>query len=906
MKLLAVSGFRSFISWILAVLTFLCNLLFAGGVNTVKRYNAEKADYTLTVDASEPVRDISDMLYGIFFEDINFAADGGLYAEKVVNRSFEFTGLAKDGPLYGWRTVGDASAEVQVDDRANALNENNTSYLLLKNESGQKAGVENVGFLDGIAVKKGETYNFSVYAKALDGYAGGLTVRIVTPKRVTAEATVGALTDRWQKYELTLTPRDTANENVTIQVLTDNGAVALDMVSLFPKDTYKGEENGLRRDIAELLEGLTPKFLRFPGGCVIEGYNRETAYSWKDSVGVGRDGQPLAFNGKYGDVAARKQGINIWTDINATADPWPCFMTYGLGFYEYFRLAEDIGAVGVPVLNCGLYCQARGGQSVPMDSELFASYIQDMLDLVEFCRGDASTTWGKVRADLGHAEPFTLKYICIGNENEGPDYFERYSAFLQAFNKAKADDPELYEGLELIYSSGMDDGTSGANYLSSYEYAKEQLKDSTAASDFAGATDHHYYNDPEWFFENADYYDEANYKRDVASMTDTPYGGALSVFLGEYASWSNNLYSALSEAAYMTGLERNGDIVRMATYAPLLGNETARHWAPDLIWFDNQSVTASINYYMQKLFANNAGTKLLSSELTGAAVKDIAGKVGVGTWNTVAEFDNVQVVDNKTGETLGSDDFSGTSKAFKKNWTKGFDGDFSLVDGKLRQSSPETGWSKEGYGTVLFYGDQTWTNYTYTVDAVKLDGAEGFIIPFGVGDTDTYYMWNIGGWDNTVSTLQRLNDGVKSGQIVGTTKPFTAETGKTYALKVEVDGTHIRCYIDGELYIDYESATPADAEAYQVVSTDKNGNIIIKLVNATGEKRTFAVAVDGAENLSKTATVSQVKGDSLTNDNVLGEKEDCTLKTFNVPGIKDRFNFTAPPYSATVLRLTTK
>lgn len=904
MKLLMVTEFKQIISILMSFLMFLLNI-FGMNVkipNTVKDYNERTADYSLDIDAANEIHDISDLLMGIFFEDINFAADGGLYAEKIVNRSFEFTELAAGDQLYGWKTVGNAKPEVRVNDTLNCLNENNTNYLVLSNGGNEQAGIENVGFLDGIAVEKGEKYNFSLYAKALNGYTGPVTVRINTPKKVAAEAKIDSLTDSWQKYTLSFKSSVTANSGVTLQVLIGNGSAAFDMISLFPNDTYKGRENGLRKDIATLLEELEPKFLRFPGGCVTEGYNKETAYSWKDSVGVGRDGQPLEFEGKYGDVAARKQGINIWTDINAKEDPWPSFMSYGLGFYEYFLFAEDIGAVGVPVLNCGLYCQARGGAAVDIDSDLFKSYVRDMLDLVEFCRGDTSTTWGKVRASLGHEEPFELKYICIGNENEGDDYFVRYSAFLKAFNEAKAANPELYKDLELIYSSGMDDGTSGANYLASYEYAKQQLGDSDNAADFAGATDHHYYNDPEWFLENTDYYDEDNYRRDVDSMTDTPYGGAINVFLGEYASWSNNLYSALSEAAYMTGLERNGDIVRMATYAPLLGNETARHWAPDLIWFSNNTCTASISYYTQKLFSTNTGSKLLASNLEGAKLGDLSGRVGVGTWNTSAVFDNVKIVDNASGKVIENDDFSENQKKFNKNWDLVSDGEWVVSDGKLYQKSTEMEYSQ--VGSVAYFGDKDLSNYTFTVDAAKLDGTEGFIIPFAVQDKNTNYFWNIGGWDNTVSCLQRMNGGVKSGQLADTAKPFTVETGRTYSLKVEINSTHIRCYIDGELYVDYESTTPADSEAYQVVSTDESGDIIVKLVNVTGSARTFAVNIEGAESIGKTAKVYQVSGDRLTNDNILGEKEDCTMKEFPVYGVSNSFNYVVPQYSATVIRLS--
>ena len=247
----------------------------------------------------------------------------------------------------------------------------------------------------------------------------------------------------------------------------EDGSIAIDMVSLFPQNTYKNRKNGLRADLATMLEELKPSFLRFPGGCVIEGYDYETMYNWKDSIGVGRDGEPLLFNGTYGDVAARKQGINIWTNISLTEDAYPSYMTYGLGFYEYFLLAEDIGAIGVPVVNCGMYYQARRGAAVPIGTEEFQGFIQDALDLVEFCRGGADTKWGTVRIAMGHEAPFELKYIGIGNENWTNNFYKRYEQFVKAFEEAAKENPALYEGIELIYSSGTDDATSSAeNYIS--------------------------------------------------------------------------------------------------------------------------------------------------------------------------------------------------------------------------------------------------------------------------------------------------------------------------------------------------------------------------------------------------------------------------------------------------------
>jgi alpha-L-arabinofuranosidase len=585
-------------------------------------------------------------------------------------------------------------------------------------------------------------------------------------------------------------------------------------------------------------------------------------------------------------------------------------MSYGLGFYEYFLLAEDIGAIGVPVLNSGLYCQ-NIGNSVPIFDNSgeytaeFQKYLDDMLDLVEFCRGDETTTWGKVRIEMGHEEPFALKYICIGNENWHEVYFERYSEFLKVFNKAKTENPELYDGIELIYSSGPDDADSGNHlYLPSYEYAKAELDkiSSTDASDFAGATDHHYYNTPSWFLQHCDYYDEENYSRTAENMTSSPNCGGLKVFLGEYAAQSNTLKAALAEAAYMTGLERNGDMVVMAAYAPLFGNTTATHWAPDLIWFNNHSVTPSVNYYIQQLFAKNTGTESVEYSLIGAENKntDLKGAVGVGTWYTSAKFDNVKITDNAK-ETLASDSFD--SKASKKNWEFPVGGDWTFTDNALVY--PTTDMSYAEVGTVAYFGDAEWSNYTYTVEATKLDGSEGFLIPFAVQGVDNNIFWNIGGWGNTVSALQQVENGRKTGQLPGTAKDFVVETGRTYELKVEVKGDTVKCYIDGELYVDYNFSLDKEYECYSVVSKDDNGDIIIKLVNVTDSSKTVAVNLDNADVASE-ATINQVAGNSLSDENVLDQDETCTMDEFTLKGFESSFNYTMPAYSVTAIRLKTK
>ncbi len=868
--------------------------------NVVSAYNKEGA-YTLNIDAANEIHDISDLLFGVFFEDINFAADGGLYAEMVANRSFEFTDIAQDDEFYRWNSVNDADISVK-NDKENSLNENNPNYLVIKGKNGATSGIENRGFLDGMSIVDGKNYKVSFYAKTPESYKGKITVNLAVDGEAVATKTFSSVGSQWRQYTATLTSTATASKGVTLQVLTDGGEVYFDMISLFPEDTYKNRENGLRADMCTLLEELQPKFLRFPGGCVIEGYDINSAYNWKDSIGVGNDGLPLFFNGKYGDVAARSQGVSIWTNFSITDDLFPSFFSYGLGFYEYFQLAEDIGAIGVPVLNCGLYCQARGKGPVALESDEFKQYVQDMLDLVEFCRGGTNTTWGKVRASLGHPEPFELKYICIGNENWGQDYFVRYSAFLEAFNKAKEENPELYEGLELIYSAGTDDGTSGADYLASYEYAQKELNkmNSTNAKDFAGATDHHYYNDPQWFYENADYYDEKNYPRNVANMTDTKYGGAINVFVGEYASWSNTLNSALSEAAYMTGLERNGDIITMAAYAPLFSSITARHWSPNLIWFNNSTSMGSINYHVQKLFSLNQGSAVLKHTFEGAKVaqQNLKGMVGVGTWYTSAKFDNIVVKNLNTGEVISGD----ASK--KSNWTFPTDGEWKFKKGAITNTTTEMAYSNTG--SVAYFGDISWENYSFTVEATKLEGEEGFLIPFAVQDAKNNYFWNIGGWGNTVSALQCIENDVKTDKIIGTVKDCVIETGKTYKITVEVSGDNVKGYIDGKLYFDYNCGAEAEAKAYTVVSNDDNGDIIIKLVNVTEKASTVAVKIDNA-NIGPEGVINQVAGNSLDNDNIFGGDPNThvTMKEFTLNGFSNEFNYTMPAYSVTSIRLKT-
>ncbi|WP_116107396.1 alpha-L-arabinofuranosidase C-terminal domain-containing protein [Lewinella sp. IMCC34191] len=549
-------------------ITLLC-LLFSCASAAISGQVA--ASHSLTVDAAESVAPIQPTMYGIFFEDINFAADGGLYAEMIKNRGFEFT-LPKTGWLepnsdrHSMNENSGMSDIVKVkDDPANQ----NYLRVTVKNPEGYH--LLNEGFR-GMGVREGDTYDLSFKAGTGKGDLSAVTFQLLTTDdEVIGETTVSLAGDGWQDYEATL--EATATDPAARLRLTFDapGTANLDMISLFPRDTWKGRNKGLRKDLVQLLYDLEPGFLRFPGGCIVEGRTLARRYQWKKTVG---------------SIEERELLVNRWnTEFDHRLTP-DYYQSFGLGFFEYFQLAEDLGAEPMPILSCGIACQFNTGELVPMEE--LDPYVQDALDLIEFANADTTTAWGKVRADMGHPEPFNMKYIGIGNEQWGPEYIERYKVFDEAIKAA-------YPDIVIISGSGpFPDGEY-------FDYGWEQLREMNAE-----IVDEHYYRSPEWFRENATRYDD--YNREGPK-----------VFAGEYAAQSvaiaspenkNNWNCALSEAAYMTGLERNADIVVMTSYAPLMAHADAWQWTPDMIWFDNLESYGTANYYVQKLYANHAGTDL--------------------------------------------------------------------------------------------------------------------------------------------------------------------------------------------------------------------------------------------------------------------------------------------------------
>ena len=536
---------------------------------------------TLTADVGNTTVEMSDTLYGLFFEDINYGADGGLYAELLQNRSFEYEDILNPKVTdhytgWGFNLAFGATGTATVQTE-NPLNANNPTYMRVNCTKGEyrfaNLGYQSTTFAGGIPVEKGKTYRCFVYMRNAGDFNGqveiALTKRtgksLAVPKRFT-------LTDEWQKYELTFTPSYTEDAVLSF-ILHGQGAVDFDMASLIPADAYGADwpNGGLRADLVQALKNLNPAFLRFPGGCVTEGsYYRDNFYDWKDTVGP---------------IEERRENFNTWGYMQS----------YGLGYYEYFMLSEAIGAEPLPVVHSGLLCQARDVREAPLTIAETHEYAQDLLDLIEFANGAVDTEWGALRAEMGHPEPFNLKYLGIGNENWDQVYWDRFDILYKA---VKAAHPEI----EIVSSAGP--VAEGSMPAAAWRTIRQRYADTIV--------DEHYYMSGEWFLDNIDRYDR--------------YPRTTRVFVGEYAAHEatqpngrrpNNLYSALCEAAYMTGLERNSDVVVMASYAPLLAREGMQQWTPDMIWFNAREVMLTPNYYIQAMFAATVGDQVVDSSLDG-------------------------------------------------------------------------------------------------------------------------------------------------------------------------------------------------------------------------------------------------------------------------------------------------
>lgn len=576
----------------------------------------------LNVDATQTIAKIQPTMYGVFFEDINFAADGGLYAEMIKNRSFEF-----EAPLMGWEQPnsdrhsfnnqsGIATTIKNIDNKFNP----NFCRVIINNDKGYE--LINEGFR-GMGIKNEGIYNLSLLAANQDGGLKKIIIQFIDKnKQILGETSISLNSADWQKYSTRIIATKTEAKAQLKITFEGTGTIDMDMVSLFPEDTWKNRKNGLRKDIVQLLYDMKPGFLRFPGGCIVEGRTLAQRYQWKKTIG---------------DIDKRETLVNRWnTEFSHKLTP-DYFQSFGLGFFEYFQLSEDIGAEPLPILSCGMACQFNTGELVPMDD--LDPYVQDALDLIEFANGSIETPWGKIRAEMGHPAPFNLKLIGVGNEQWGPQYIERYKVFEKAIK-------EKYPKMTIVSGAGP---FPEGDY---FDYGNKELKKLNAQ-----IIDEHYYKNPKWFRDNATRYD--NYDRKGPK-----------VFAGEYAAQSvaivspdnkNNWECAFSEAAFMTGLERNAEVVNLTSYAPLMAHAEAWQWTPDMIWFNNLEAYGSANYYVQKLFSTNKGTDLISitkdqKPLTGqnnlyaSAVKDSnSNEIIIKLVNTSSNFQvvNIKVNGNK-------------------------------------------------------------------------------------------------------------------------------------------------------------------------------------------------------------------------------------------------------------------
>jgi alpha-L-arabinofuranosidase len=766
----------------------------------------------IDIDAAAQGTSVSPILYGIFFEEINHAGDGGLYAELVRNRSFEDA----DTPQ-AWTVEGDGS-RIAID-TAHPLHPRNPRSL--RWEIAGRASLVNEGYW-GIAVQRGKRYRFSMYARCDGQFRGALTVSLQSADgQVYAQRTLRGFGKDWKLFSATLTANETDPKARLVLTANGDGALWLDMVSLMPVDTFKRRPNGLRADLAQMLVALKPSFVRFPGGCFVEGDRMQNALRWRDTLG---------------DVAERPARWCVW---NYTS-------TQGLGLHEYLLMCEDLGAEPMLVVNCGMACQYRNGDHIPLDE--LDEWIEDALAAIEYAIGPPTSKWGALRAKNGHPEPFPLRFVSIGNENWGPIYEERYSRFYDAI-KAR------YLQIQLIATAPV----------------KSRPID---------ILDEHYYSTPEWFILNANLYDR--YDRTGPK-----------ILVGEYAvtakCGTGNLRAAIAEAAFMTGIERNADIVVMAAYAPLFVNVNDRAWNPDLIGFDSARCYGTPSYYVQQLFSVYRGTHTLPTRVQSPnALTDAArGAVGLGTWETQAEFRNLKVV-SAQGETLFAADFGQGAAGWRT-----VRGAWQATEGSYRQT-------ELAQDCRAVAGDSNWTDYTITLQARKLGGAEGFLILFRVRDDQNWYWWNIGGWGNTRHAVERSIGGSKMlacPQVAG-----SIETGRWYDIRIEVQGARIRCYLDGQLIHDFEDA-PMPA-LYAVASRrEPSREVILKVVNVSDRPQETEVRLQGGRRLASRAKVITLTSDSPDAENSLEHPTRVAPVERTLEGVAPSFRYTFPPHSLTVMVL---
>lgn len=818
---------------------------------------------TVVVDLSRPGAPIPPKLYGIFFEEISHAGDGGLYAELVRNRGFEDANLPPaclregnfivpprtphfdTGQPNSWRLRWDetdphpgwtlevpqgsaATLALVTDQPLNGATPHSLQVDVRAATTGQAPALVNAGYW-GMGIVRGETYRLSFFARA--GGEAGLTAALQSPDgRTIGSRAVPVVGGAWRKYEATIVAQETVPDARLALIFNTPSRVWLDMVSLFPAKTYKGRANGLRPDLAELIAGMKPGFVRGPGGCFAEGITVESRPQWKRTLGP---------------VETRA----------GTYSPWGYWSTDGFGYHEFLQFAEDIGADALYVINVGVSCSFRSGTFLP-DTELPA-LIEDALEAIEYAIGPVTTKWGGERAKNGHPSPFPLKYIEIGNEQQGARYGERVAKFYAAI---KAKYPQIKVALS-SWIAGLD----------------RRAIDAVGPIDIV---DEHAYTGVNWAIENFDSF--ASYKREGWDL-----------YIGEFATNSGvgrgNWMAALNDAAYMMSVEKNTDLVKMASYAPLLENVNKRDWDVNMIHFDSSRAFARATYSVQKLFAENLPSVSLPAAVTftPAGAKAIAGPVGVGTWNTAAEFTDIRV--ERDGRVVYQSDFSSGPGQWAPVTGRGQGGrgTWSVAEGAYRQSGNAVAFS--------YLNGSEAASTTISLKARKISGSEGFLVLGGQVD-GRRVQWNIAGWNNTQSAIQAGDT------IVGRAARGGVETGRWYDLRLEIRGRTVRGFLDGQLL--NEATYPRIDTVLAIAGRDdRTGEVIIKALNTGPDPASVTFTLAGAGAVASTGPLTVLSSPNPADENSFEEPAKIAPVTSTMSGLSPTFARMLPPYSLSILRV---
>ena len=809
----------------------------------------------ITIDVAQHGADIPSSMYGIFFEEINHAGDGGLYAELVQNRGFEDTSVpegyrVKDGKLYPpanscnhltcakphpdmcyrWPTeeipawsltqLEGEGASMKLTTEY-ALNSATPTALKVTLPAEGRVAIGNTGFW-GMNIEEGKDYYLRLYTSNGKRFDGKAVIRLVGEdgQELCNCPLAIDMAKAWSEYTGHLTATGSDSRAHLVIELEGKGTLLLDYVSLFPFETFRNRANGLRKDIAETLEAMRPAFVRWPGGCVVEGITLSNRIKWKETIG-----DPVTRPGVY--------------------DTWGYRTTMGFGYHEFLQFCEDIGAGGMFVCNVGLGCQGRVGDACKEDE--VDSFIEDVLDAIDYALGDGTTEWSRKRVENGHPAPFPLKYVEIGNENWGPVYEKRYDKFYKAIK-------EKYPQLKLISTLGLGG-----------QHRHERVD----------MIDPHWYVSPEFFFASDKLFDQQE-------------RGDYEIYIGEYAVNQNvgggNLLGALAEAAFLTGVERNSDLVKMASYAPLFENVNDRVWPTNLIWFDSYRVMGRSSYQVQKMYAENRPSFNVATSFEQPVIPvGVKGQIAVGGWNTDNEYKDLKVT-LADGRTVEAD--------MSQGWTPQ-EGTWNAEGGTLKGSGPGVmRWN-------LWSVPEAFGDCSISLKARKIAGAEGFLIYFGMHDGKNGYVLNIGGWGNQTTAFQRIN-GNDMPQIPNNISQYVEE-GRWYDIRIDIKDGKFTYSLDGKQML--ETAIE-NIQRYVVSGYDENtGELIVKFVNATKEPFSTSVNLQNVTSVKRKGKVVTLTSADPKDENTLDDPKRVFPRESTFNKFSGQFDYTFEPWSFTVLRI---